>query len=145
MKLARYAAAGALALTASLGLVGAANAAAPVAHVVTAQAPTLASGLSSCPSGYLCFWNLQNYSGTMGKFAGNNQDWSIYKTSACTSGSWANCAESAYNHDTTCTVYLFAATYYKGSYHSLARGDSTPNMYGDYLNTVESNRRCSPQ
>ncbi|WP_323095940.1 peptidase inhibitor family I36 protein [Intrasporangium sp. YIM S08009] len=131
MKLARFAAAGALVLTASLGLAGAANA-----------------GTSSCPSGSFCFWNLQSYSGTMGHFAGDNADWSIYKTTACTSGSWSNCAESAYNHGTQCTVYMFDATgseAWRYGYHSLARGDSTPNMFGDYLNKVSSNRWCSPK
>jgi hypothetical protein len=137
MKLARLAGVAALALTASLGMTGAAHAA--------VGAPALATGLSSCPSSYLCFWNVQNYDGAMGKFSGDNADWSIFKTSNCSSGSWSNCAESAYNHGTNCTVYLFDYTSYQGLYHSLARGDRTPNMFGDYLNKVSSNRWCSPK
>lgn len=148
MKLTRLASAGVLTLAGSFGMLGTANAGpAPApAPAVVVQPPAVAAGLSSCPSSYLCFWYLQNYSSYMGKVSGNNSNWAVFSRPECPrTHTWSDCAESAYNHGTQCTVYLFDATGYAGGYHSLARGDRTPNMFGDYLNRVSSNRWCSPK
>ncbi len=141
MNIARIASVAALGFAASLGAVGAAHAAAPVPQVVSAQTPSLATGTSSCALGDLCFWTAKSYAGTMGHVSGTNTDWRQLYASNCPGTGWNDCAQSAYNNGRSCTALLYDAIGGTGAYHTLARGDGTPDMYaGSYLKKVSANR-----
>ncbi|QIY67997.1 peptidase inhibitor family I36 protein [Streptomyces sp. RLB1-33] len=117
-----------------------------------ASGPVTSSGLSSCPSGYACFWAWNQYAGNMGKVAGNNPDYRALRSSedGCISGTWNNCIRSVANRGTQCTVYFYDDYNYgkSHSWHSLSRGDQVGDFltgYNDYNfeDAISSNKWCS--
>lgn len=126
-------------------------AAAPTTATAATNGEAGATGLSSCPSTYACFWVNTNYSGTMGKVAGNNPNYTaLSNSSGCPSGTWNDCISSIANRGTQCTVYFYQNANYSKSarWHSLSRGDQVANFgtgYNDpgFNDVISSNRWCT--
>ncbi|GAA1274413.1 peptidase inhibitor family I36 protein [Streptomyces javensis] len=116
-----------------------------------ASGPATSSGLSSCPSGYACFWGWSGYAGNMGKVAGNNSDYRALTSSSDGCGStWNNCIRSVANRGTQCTVDFYDDYNYGKSnrWHSLSRGDEVSDFatgYNDagFNDVISSNKWCS--
>ncbi|MEW2394554.1 peptidase inhibitor family I36 protein [Streptomyces sp. NPDC046862] len=128
-------------------------ASAPVASAATSGATpgdVEASGLSSCPSTYACFWVDSGYRGTMGKVSGDNDNYmNLRNSSGCTRypGTWNDCISSIANRGTQCTVYFFTNANGGGRWHSLSRGDEVADFatgYNDpaFNDAISSNRWC---
>jgi len=66
--------------------------------LVALPATPAAASMSQCASGFFCVWNATGFTDGPGSFGGNNQNWSLFSHSTCPSGTWNNCASSAYNH-----------------------------------------------
>ncbi|MEV1085748.1 peptidase inhibitor family I36 protein [Streptomyces sp. NPDC050211] len=80
-------------------------------------------GLRDCPSTNFCFWDDINYGGPLGKVTGNNRTWTAFRQTACPSGTWNDCASSAYNHGTTgLGVHVYEHTDYRGLSDCIPRG-----------------------
>lgn len=80
------------------------------AFMALAIAPTPASAatnpLEACPQGYFCVWSDVNYTGAMGKFKSDNNDWRKFPQAACPSKTWNDCASSMFNRtDKVVDVY----------------------------------------
>jgi hypothetical protein len=71
---------------------------------------------SDCPSGALCVWTGTNYSGTMGKVFGNNNDLTMYYA--------FNNAKSLYNNGNSCDVTIYTGTNRSGYRITVYRGDA---------------------
>ena len=67
---------------------------------------------AGCPSGALCFWNARNFTGGPGKLFGRNANWSAFGHASCPSGTWNNCASSAYNNGVSCDSVMWDGTNY---------------------------------
>lgn len=74
--------------------------AASIIALVVAPAAAQAS-TSQCGATYFCVWNNTGYTDGPAQFAGNNQNWTDFAHSTCPSGTWNDCASSAYNHGTS--------------------------------------------
>ena len=105
-------------------------------------APAARAAQSDCPRTYLCAWVHLNFTGNMGKWAGNNSDWRRFRQSQCAHGTWNDCLTSVYNRGTQCSVWLFRHINFAGDWFTLARGNAIANV-GPYWNdSVSSNRWC---
>jgi hypothetical protein len=81
-----------------------------------------ATSPSQCPSGDLCFWVDAGYVGQMGKFAGNNANWTDFSEAQCKHGNWNDCASAIYNHGASENARVFQNSNYQGGVRCIARG-----------------------
>jgi hypothetical protein len=59
-----------------------------------------AGATNNCPSGWTCFWTLQDAGGAEGNIQSSNHYWgTLPYYGGCTSGSWNDCAESIWNRE----------------------------------------------
>lgn len=139
-----------------LAAMAAAVAFAPAANATTAAVPTKATAMlapeiaiparvaaSTCDSSYLCFWVDSDYRGERGKFSGNNAHWSAYGQPDCQDGNWNDCASSAKNRGTSCSVTLYEHHSYSGDAETIGRGGDRSNLRNQGMNDkTSSNRWC---
>lgn len=124
----------------------------PATHVSTPQfighgavnAPRTTAAPCNEPT-YFCFWVNSGYGGNMGKFAGPNPNWGLFKDSECVypaaahdaDGTWNDCASSGYNDGTSGdAVVVYQNTNMGGEDaclpdHSTAYSDFASYTYGD--------------
>jgi len=138
------------------GLVGTAAASAPAAPQHTSPQVRIASGPavaplapSGCSSGALCFWNGTGYSDGPGKLFGKNPDWSVFGHSSCPSGTWNNCASSAFNNGVNCDSVMWDGKNYTFGAEGILemdRGVGISNLSNVVFNNVaSSNSWITPQ
>lgn len=111
----------------------------------------------SCQAGRTCLWPHANFRGSAYYFKGDYADFRrLSRPAGCTHAGFNDCASSAYNDGRQCTVYLWTSINYRGSYHSLSRGDyivdfgsrsGPPAGYGDpsFNDSVSSLHWCTPR
>lgn len=75
------------------------TAAAASQHSSSAVSP--AADGHGCPSSYGCGWVNSGYGGPMGKWAGNNPNFTVFGQSQCQDGNWNDCISSIDNNGTS--------------------------------------------
>lgn len=77
-----------------------------------------------CPSGYGCGWVNNQYGGAMGKWAGNNPNFSVFGQSQCQKGNWEDCISSIDNNGTSgCNINWWWQNNYGGNVWSERQHD----------------------
>jgi len=102
-------------LAGMVGTAAAGPATAPVGaspHTMVGPSETVAFAPAGCSSGALCFWNARNFTDGPGKLFGKNANWSAFGHASCPSGTWNNCASSAYNNGVSCDSVMWDGTNY---------------------------------
>lgn len=139
-----------------LAAMAAAVAFAPAANATTDTVPTKGTAVlapeiaisateaaASCDDTYLCFWEDKDYGGKKGKVSGDNKHWSSFGQSACPDGNWNDCASSAMNRGTSCSVKLYQHHSYSGDTETIERGGNRRNLKDqDFNDRTSSNRWC---
>ncbi|MDQ0715695.1 hypothetical protein QFZ55_005147 [Streptomyces luteogriseus] len=77
---------------------------------------------SDCPSGWLCVWEGENYTGRMQKVEGNNADLSQYTV-------FANGYNSIYNNGKSCDFKAYLGKNYTGESGIVKRGTKSTGPY----------------
>ncbi|MET9484993.1 peptidase inhibitor family I36 protein [Streptomyces sp. NPDC006638] len=87
------------------------------------------AAVSDCPneSGYLCFWADPNFSGRMGKVAGDNSNWANLPGS-CLAQGWDNCTTSLWNEGLRCEAVVFEHPNYKGANWVIGRDTGVADL-----------------
>jgi Peptidase inhibitor family I36 len=99
-----------------------------------------------CPSTYFCFYADPDFSGGMGKVAGNNTHFSAFPTSThnCGNGNWNDCVSSAFNNGRSCTVFLWSDANYAGRLLAIGRGTGYTNLRSvNFDDILSSNHWCT--
>lgn len=117
------------------------------AESASSLAPEVAApaepAVSTCEAGYLCFWTEDDFQGARGRVAGNNHWWGVFPQSACPSGTWNDCAQSAKNRGTSCSAHVYSNVDYGGRHHMIERGGDRPILWLYAMNRViSSNSWC---
>lgn len=104
---------------------------------------TTASAFDDCPVGFACAWVDINWGGPRGQWAGNNADWGAFSQGACQQGNWKNCASSARNNGTQCSVSFYRTINYGPGATLFFLGSSSSNLGNQLANDdYESNAWC---
>lgn len=96
-----------------------------------------------CPAGYGCGWVDGSYGIPMGKWAGNNNNLSIFTQSACQTGNWNDCISSIWNEGTSCNLTWWTNSGYSGNGYRNNRGTGTGFLSPEFWNDeFSSDRWC---
>ncbi|GHE59866.1 hypothetical protein GCM10018785_31320 [Streptomyces longispororuber] len=126
----------------------------PSAAADTAPSGGEADAALTCAAGDTCFWVHINYGGARGRVADDNPNFTAFRQSQCSTGTWNDCVSSIANRGRRCTVYFWTDAGYNGRYHSLGRNDEVPNFaaappvgYNDpaFNDSISSNHWCTPK
>lgn len=99
---------------------------------VTLGAAPAHAAKSDCPSGALCVWTGTNFTGTMGKVFGDNNDLTMYYA--------FNNAKSVYNNGNSCDVTIYTGTNHSGYRITVYRGDAfSMSSSSVFYNDIASN------
>jgi len=103
------------------------------------------SGLGSCPAGWACAWAGANFTSAIGKWQGNNSDWSVFAQPACSSSgtngpNWKDCASSFANESSSAAVTVFRGVSGQGGGVIFFPGNAQPKLADNLAdNDVASN------
>ncbi|WP_189056382.1 peptidase inhibitor family I36 protein [Longimycelium tulufanense] len=117
-----------MALVMAAGGVTAAAAERPAAAPGAQETEVTAQPRPSCPRGWVCFWTKHGFRGHRGKVAGNNRNWQAFPERYCRSGTWDNCASSAYNNGRTHHVRFYQHPNYRGRGINIYKGQSRSSL-----------------
>jgi hypothetical protein len=109
-----------------------------VSGLVFGSSAAASAATSDCPSTYLCFWSVTNYSNGSGgvngrgRLSGTNPNWGAFSHANCPNGTWSDCAMSIYNHGASCVArvwYLRTDQGFPSNPHlDIAKNTGKPNL-----------------